>query len=129
MEETAKGRPVVHFEVLGEDGPALRRYYSELFDWTITEAGGPMDYGLVEGGEHPDPGVSAIGGGIGGGQGQGGHVTFYVDVADIEATLAKAESLGGKRLHGPDSVPGQGISIAHFSDPEGHVIGLVSASS
>jgi hypothetical protein len=29
----------------------------------------------------------------------------------------------------PDEVPGTGIVIAHFSDPEGHVIGIVNATS
>jgi uncharacterized protein len=38
--------------------------------------------------------------------------------------LAKAESLGGTRMMGPDKVPGVDIEIALFSDPEGHVIGL-----
>jgi len=42
-----------------------------------------------------------------------GHVTFYVAVPDIDAALTKAESLGGKRLRGPDEVPGAGIVIAH----------------
>ena len=29
------GQPVVHFEVSGRDGPALRAFYSSLFDWRI----------------------------------------------------------------------------------------------
>lgn len=120
-------RPVVHFEVLGKDGRKLRQFYTELFDWEITEVGGPMDYGTVESGEHPDPEVPAIGGGIGGVPEEEGHVTFYVDVPDIAAALDKAESLGGKRVHGPSEVPGQNIEIALFADPEGHTIGLVSA--
>ena len=28
-------RPVVHFEVIGKNPDQLRRYYSELFDWTF----------------------------------------------------------------------------------------------
>ena len=40
------GRPVVHFEIAGSDGPALHRYYAELFDWRI-DAANPMGYGLV----------------------------------------------------------------------------------
>ena len=58
-------------------------------------------------------------------EGYGGHVTFYVEVPDVEAALAKAESLGGTRMMGPDKVPEAGIEIALFSDPEGRVIGLV----
>jgi predicted enzyme related to lactoylglutathione lyase len=54
-----------------------------------------------------------------------GHVTFYVEVPDVEEALVKAESLGGTRLMGPDEVPGAGVVIGQFSDPEGHVIGLI----
>jgi uncharacterized protein len=37
---------VVHFEVVGRDGPALRAFYSSLFDWTI-DAENPANYGLI----------------------------------------------------------------------------------
>jgi predicted enzyme related to lactoylglutathione lyase len=52
-------------------------------------------------------------------------VTFYVQVADVGATLDKVESLGGRRMMGPDSVP-DGPTIGLFTDPQGHVIGVVS---
>ena len=29
------GQPVVHFEILGKDGDALKSYYSQLFGWEI----------------------------------------------------------------------------------------------
>ena len=68
----------------------------------------------------------ASGGGVGTApEGYGGHVTFYVEVPDVEAALAKAESLGGSRMMGPDEVPEAGITIGLFTDPEGHVVGLV----
>jgi predicted enzyme related to lactoylglutathione lyase len=121
------GQPVVHFEVIGKDGDALRRYYGELFDWEF-DTNNPMNYGVVsrEGNQAPDG--SGIGGGIATGpEGYSGHVTFYVAVPDIEATLQKAESLGGKRIFGPDEVM-EGLVIGQFSDPEGHVIGLVNPS-
>jgi len=50
-------------------------------------------------------------------------VTFYVQVDDLAAYLAKAERLGGKTLLPPMPVPGVG-SIALFTDPESHIIGL-----
>jgi uncharacterized protein len=40
------GRPVVHFEIMGRDGEALKRFYGELFDWRI-DSSNPMNYGLV----------------------------------------------------------------------------------
>ncbi len=118
------GQPVLHFEVVGKDGDKLRGFYSELFGWEIQDVGGPMNYGVVPREGNTSPEGIGIGGGIGGGMDQG-HVTFYVGVSDMDAALAKAESLGGERVWGPDEVPGQNIVIAHVSDPEGHVVGLV----
>jgi uncharacterized protein len=118
------GAPVVHFEVIGRDGAALRSFYSRMFDWELQEIGGPTDYGVVQrDGNTLDDGTG-IGGGIGGGE-HSDHVTFYVQVADIRAALAKAEELGGRRVSEPDEVPGAGILIAQLTDPEGHLIGLV----
>ena len=95
------GQPVVHFEIVGADGPALHSYYSQLFGWEI-DASNPMNYGIVtrEGNTNAD-GVG-IGGGVAGYEGMTGHVTFYVEVPDVEAALAQAESLGGARVMGPD---------------------------
>ena len=120
------GQPVVHFEVIGKDGEKLRSYYSELFGWGFGDVIGPTNYAVVP----RDGNTNADGVGIGGGmgtapEGYGGHVTFYVEVPDVEAALAKAESLGGTRMMGPDKVPEANIEIGLFTDPEGHVIGVV----
>ena len=120
------GQPVVHFEVMGKDSQSLRSYYSELFGWEFGDPIGPANYAVLprEGNTNAD-GVG-IGGGVGSApEGYDGHVTFYVEVPDVEAGLAKAESLGGTRMMGPDKVPEVGIEIALFTDPEGHVVGLV----
>jgi predicted enzyme related to lactoylglutathione lyase len=119
------GNPVVHFEVVGKDGKKLQQYYSELFGWQI-DADNPMNYGMVpkESNVAAD-GSQGIGGGVAGGpDGYEGHVTFYVAVPDVEAALAKAESLGGKRIFGPEKIMDQ-VTLGQFSDPEGHVIGVV----
>ncbi|HYX78351.1 MAG TPA: VOC family protein [Solirubrobacterales bacterium] len=121
------GQPVTHFEVIGKDGEKLRSYYGELFGWRI-DANNPMNYGLVGREDNLSPEGIGIGGGIGQGPGgYQGHVTFYVGVDDVEATLAKAESLGGTRLMGPDEMdtPGGRIVLGHLADPEGHLIGVV----
>ena len=116
------GKKVVHFEVIGKDGKRLQDFYAKLFDWTI-DANNPMNYGMVP------PEDSGLGGGIGAGQDGGpGHVTFYVEVEDLEAHLKKVEALGGKTIMPPMAVPG-GPEIAMFADPEGHVIGLAKAGT
>lgn len=119
------GQPVVHFEVLGKDATRLQSYYAELFGWQI-DADNPMGYGMVQReGNVTDDGVG-IAGGVGAGpEGYGGHLTFYVQVPDVEAALAKAERLGGTRVMGPDEVPGGGIEIGMLHDPEGHLVGVV----
>lgn len=117
------GAPVVHFEIIGKDPERLKDYYSELFGWEI-DSDNPMKYGIVQPGS---AGGSGVGGGIGPGpQGYTGHVTFYVEVPDVAAALAKAESLGGSTVMGPDEVMEQ-IEIGLFQDPEGHLIGVVNS--
>lgn len=112
------GQPVLHFEIIGKDGKKLQNYYAELFGWKI-DANNPVNYGMVE----------KEGDGIAGGIGPGpsdyaGHVTVYVGVPDVEAALAKAESLGGRRVMGPEKVT-EDTEIAQFTDPEGHLVGLL----
>ena len=104
---------VVHFEVVGKDGPKLMQFYGQLFGWT----------GMVDAAE------SGIGGGINAAQeGSDGHLTFYVGVDDLQATLDKAESLGGKTVMPPMEIPNV-VTFAMFTDPEGHLVGLVDNSS
>ena len=56
-------------------------------------------------------------------------MTFYVEVDDVEEALAKTESLGGSRVMGPEKMNQPPIVLGLFTDPEGHVIGLVKPSS
>ncbi|MDQ3891210.1 MAG: glyoxalase [Actinomycetota bacterium] len=121
------GQPVVHFEVIGKDAETLQSYYSQLFGWEI-DSRNPIGYGMVQ----REGNVNADGVGIGGGvaagpEGYGGHVTFYVEVPDVEAALAKAESLGGSRMVGPEKVM-DGVEIGQLKDPEGHLIGVVASA-
>lgn len=122
------GQPVVHFEIIGKDGDALRSYYSQLFGWEF-DANNPMKYGIVA----REANLTDDGVGIGGGvasapEGYPGHLTFYVAVPDVEAALAKAESLGGTRMMGPDEVM-PGLVIGLFTDPEGHTIGVLTGAA
>ena len=118
------GQPVVHFEIIGKNGDKLRSYYGELFGWTF-DTDNPMSYGVVDREQNLSPEGVGIGGGIASGpDGYEGHTTFYVGVPDVEAALAKAESLGGKRVMGPEKVM-ETIELGLFTDPEGHLIGVV----
>ena len=122
------GQPVVHFEIVGKDAEKLQGYYAELFGWEI-DKNNPQNYGIVQREGNLNADGVGIGGGVGTGpEGYAGHVTFYVEVPDVEAALAKAESLGGSRMMGPEKVL-EGTEIGLFTDPEGHVVGVVASVS
>jgi predicted enzyme related to lactoylglutathione lyase len=105
------GVPVDWFEVLGADAGRAQAFYRELFGWTV----GQGAYGQVD-----------TGGGIAGGIGAGGDerwATVYAAVADTEAALARAESLGGTRVYGPKPVDDH-TDTGAFRDPAGNVFGV-----
>jgi predicted enzyme related to lactoylglutathione lyase len=108
--------PVVHFEVAGKDLGKLQQFYGELFGWKTQKVESEMPYALVE---KEDGG---IGGGIGESPDGNSHVTFYVDTDDPQATLDRAEQLGGKTMMPVTELPQ--VTIAMFADPEGNIVGL-----
>jgi predicted enzyme related to lactoylglutathione lyase len=122
------GQPVVHFEIIGRDAERLQRYYSELFGWDI-HADNPMRYGIVDRQANLNPDGIGIGGGVGTGpEGYEGHMTVYVEVPDVEESLAQAERLGGTRVMGP-AEPMEGLVVGMSTDPEGHLIGVIQSAS
>jgi uncharacterized protein len=103
------GQAVVHFEVAGKDGEALQRYYAELFDWDIDERRRrrhrrrdlERPRGLRRSRHLLRRGARRRGGAREGGE----H---------------------GRDAHdGPDDVM-EGLTIGLFTDPEGHVIGVMT---
>jgi uncharacterized protein len=107
------------FEITGQDGPALQRFYAQLFDWSTNDAGDGSGSGPAGAGE------KGIAGGIGASQdGAQGRVTFYVEAGGPAAFVDRAEKLGGKTVVPPTEIPGFGLTFAFFADPEGHVVGL-----
>lgn len=117
---------MVHFEIIGSDPRGLRDYYGRLFGWTF-DTSGPVapsvsdegEYGFVDGG---------LPGGVGGGRGYQPRALFYVGVPDVEAALEEAERLGGTRASDPQRAPGGMLTVAHFEDPEGNLIGLAAVT-
>ncbi|MFG1705670.1 VOC family protein [Nonomuraea sp. M3C6] len=127
------GLPVVHFEIIGNDPARLQSYYGELFGWefhagdAVTEkVSQPGMYGFVDGSTTGEG--NGINGGVGGGRGHERRVLFYVAVPDVGAALQQAESLGGKRLMGPEPKSGD-FTVGRFTDPEGNVIGVAGPSA
>lgn len=112
------GNAVTHFEINGRNGKALGEFYAKAFDWHV-DTNNPMNYGMVD--THAGKGIN---GGIGSPPDGSTSVTFYIEVDDLQKALDKIEKLGGKTVNPPMDIPGTPIKLAHFADPEGHLIGL-----
>lgn len=107
---------IIHVEVVGKDGAALQRFYGDVFGWEL-DTNNPGGYGMLRQGE--------LTGGIGATpDGASGHVTFYVSTSDPTATLRRVEELGGKVIM-PLTEVAPDTNVALFTDPEGHVVGLM----
>jgi uncharacterized protein len=109
-------RPVVHWEIVARDPDIQTRFYSEMFSWDI--GAGPIRQippGL--GGPEPGPAGHIRQGDVPG-------VSIYVQVRDLDQSLAKTVELGGQVLVPPFDVP-DGPTLAVVSDPEGNSLVLV----
>ena len=113
--------PIVHIEFPSKDPAAAGEFYSSLFGWQITTddqlqyvmfgaEGGP-------GGGFPLPQEGS----------KAGVPIVYVHTDDIDATLAKAQSLGGSVVSPKFEVPGVGW-LGFFLDPSGTVMGLFTSA-
>jgi predicted enzyme related to lactoylglutathione lyase len=109
--------PIVHIEFSAADREAAGKFYADLFGWKIQHMP-EFNYTTFDT-------EAGIGGGINTTTEEypAGTVVFYVGTQDIEASLAKAESLGGKTILPKMEVPGMGW-LAMFLDPFGNKIGL-----
>ena len=106
-------RPV-HFEILSEDPAKLAEFYKAVFEWEIADwGGGDQTYWLATTGSDTDPGINR------------GFMQRSLDQAVINTLeVDSLEVAGGKIVHGPNEVPGQGTH-AYFADPEGILFGVM----
>ena len=112
---------VVHFEIMGGDPIAQQKFYADLLGWKIQNMGQEMgNYGLVD-----TQGGEGINGAVGAPQDSPvSFTTIYVAVKDPQATLDKAEKLGGKTIVPVTTIPNV-VTFAMFTDRQGNTIGLV----
>jgi predicted enzyme related to lactoylglutathione lyase len=110
--------PVDWFEILGTDGKALRKFYTDAFGWDLKDSGVEgIDYFMFQEPEKGSPGA------VGSTPDGQPAVRFYAGVSDLKEILEKAETLGAKTLMEPSQVAPE-TEIAIFADPQGNVFGL-----
>lgn len=109
---------ITHIEFPADDLVRARRFYSELFGWSLREMEGVPGYLLF------NTGSAESGGGIGErGKSTGDQLRVYVTVDSIDDTLRRVPELGGTVVEPKGEIQGQGWYAA-ISDSEGTELGL-----
>ncbi len=117
------GHPIVHVEIPAADSAASAKFYGEAFGWQF-QHDNSFDYWMFEAAGGPGGGLVNVGPGEGGMPAtKPGDVLMYIGSDDLEADLAKIESLGGKTLSPSMEIPGTGW-FAIFADPTGNRMAL-----
>ena len=111
---------VVHVEFSAEDREAAGKFYSELFGWEVVQIP-EMNYATFETGDNVAGGFNPITETY-----PAGTVMVYIGTDDIDASLAKAESLGAKIVTPKTEIPNTGW-FGFFSDPTGNLVGLYTS--
>ena len=110
--------PVIHVEIRSADPDATRAFFGELIGWAYAD-------GALPGYTFVDTGVEgALPTAIGPLQGGADSVLFFVGVQDVEATLTRAEQLGGTTIQPAQTVPG--VTFGVLADAQGHLVGVAA---
>ena len=110
--------PVIHAEIRSADPDATRAFFGSLFGWSYEDGAFP-GYTFANTGAD-----GALPTAIGPLQGGKDAVLFFIGVEDVEATLSRAEELGGTIVQPAQQVPG--VTFGVFADPQGHAVGVAA---
>jgi predicted enzyme related to lactoylglutathione lyase len=110
-------------EVITTDPKGASAFYSKTLGVSASEVPG-MDYTMMRAGGQDAAGAMKIKPEMGP---VPPHWMVYFAVADVNTTVKKAQSLGGKVLMPKQDIPGQG-SFAVLQDPQGAVFAVFKSS-
>ncbi len=116
---------IVHVEIPAQKAQDAGKFYGDLFGWKI-ESDPMYNYVQFQAEGGPGGGFVELGGGAPI-QYKPDSLLLYVSTDDIDATLAKVESLGGKTVLPKTEIPHVGW-WAVFTDPTGNRIGLYTGT-
>jgi predicted enzyme related to lactoylglutathione lyase len=113
--------PIVHVEIPSHDLTQSSRFYADLFGWAVEPVPG-MDYALFRAEGGPGGGFPPVDSELH----SPGAILIYVGTDDIDASLAKAEALGGTTIVSRTEIPAVGW-FAVFNDPSGNRVALFTS--
>jgi predicted enzyme related to lactoylglutathione lyase len=104
------------------DVEAAKKFYTELLGWTLKEGHvAPMIYNEIMVNGQAVGGIYQMGPEFGGAP---SHWMPYVAVEDVEASVKRAEELGGKVCVPPTDIPNVG-RFSVITDPTGATFSLI----
>lgn len=110
-------------ELMTTDVTAAKAFYGELLDWSWQDIeGAEMDYSMAKVGDREVAGMMTMPAKA---QGMSPAWGSYVTVDDVDARVARAESLGGKICVPPRDIPDVG-RFSIIADPQGAMLALIT---
>lgn len=108
------------------DVEAARKFYTELFGWTLKEGHvAPMIYNEIMVDGKPSGGIYQMGPEYGGAP---SHWMPYVAVDDVDASVKRVEELGGKVCVPPTDIPNVG-RFSVINDPTGATLSIIKMTA
>ena len=107
-------------ELMTRDAAAAGKFYAGLFGWTLKPSTFDGNYTELWQGETPVGGMMAITPEMGP---MPSYWGVYWQVGDVDASAAKAKSLGAKVMVGPQDIPTVG-RFAALQDPQGAMFSI-----
>ncbi len=112
---------IIHFEIPARNPAKLSKFYGSCFGWKFTDAKMTgMKYWMI----NTSPGnKKALAGGMYKRDNSDKGPRNYINTQNIDSSIRKVKSAGGRILMGKQEIPMVGWS-AITTDPEGNVVGL-----
>jgi len=117
---------IVYFQIPSDDIERSKKFYNQLFGWTIdkmSESNTPREMENWEVTTTDDKGNKALGGGMSKRQMPQQQITNFIDVKSVDEYSSKVERLGGKIVVPKTVVPGMGY-YAVCLDTENNSFGI-----
>lgn len=110
-------------ELMTTDMPAAKKFYRAALGWELQDLNNPgMDYTIAKNGNREVAGIMAM---PGDSPGMAPSWGSYVTVDDVDARVARVESLGGKLCVAPRDIPNVG-RFAVIADPQGAMLAMIT---
>lgn len=109
---------IVHFEITAASVPEQTQFFADAFGWVAEPSPFVDDYSLTGTGDGP-----GIDGAVMSRRYQAQPVILWLQVGDLEETIAAVGRAGGAQAGDITEIPGQG-RVCYVTAPDGTVLGL-----